>query len=143
MILNLNESDSPSSLHAEIVIVGSGPAGITLALSLRATGRSILLIESGALEPDKRVQDMNKGSSVGQKYYPLHRSRSRYFGGSSNCWAGWCAPLDKSDFEEHSWIPDSGWPIKHTDLAAHYSAAESLLELNNKTFNPGVECFIV
>ena len=136
MILNLAASDPPERLNADIVIVGSGPAGITLALSLRKAARSILLIESGGLEPDKRVQDMNKGGSVGQKYYPLHRSRSRYFGGSSNCWAGWCAPLDKSDFKKHSWIPESGWPIEYSDLATHYSAAESLLELNEKPFTP-------
>ena len=136
VILDLSQPGIPDELHADLVIVGTGPAGMTLALALKHTGRSILLIESGGLTPDERTQNLNKGKNIGQKYYPLHRSRSRYFGGSSNCWAGWCAPFDASDFESHDWIPDSGWPIGLKDLSPYYSGAQRLLELNDAPFTP-------
>ena len=40
----------------------------------------------------------------------------RYFGGSTNCWAGVMAELDEEDFEKRNWIPYSGWPFSKKEL---------------------------
>jgi choline dehydrogenase-like flavoprotein len=53
----------------------------------------------------------------------------RFFGGSTNCWAGYCAPLSSLDLAPRPWIPHSGWPIGIDVLAPHYPRAQQLLDL--------------
>ena len=38
-------------------------------------------------------------------------SRARYFGGTSNLWAGRSMRLAPFDFRVRDWVPHSGWPI--------------------------------
>ena len=61
--------------------------------------------------------------------YSLTDSRLRFFGGSTNHWAGQCHPLDTIDFAERDWLPLSGWPISRVDMADYYDAARTLIGL--------------
>ena len=72
----------------DICIIGSGPAGITLARRLGAKGLSVGLFEAGGLALTPDSQDLYKGTLAGQPYYQLDAARLRYFGGSSNHWGG-------------------------------------------------------
>ena len=56
-------------------------------------------------------------------------SRSRFLGGSTNCWGGWCRPLDELDMEGRPWIPNSGWPINRAELQPYYRRTHDLLKL--------------
>ena len=56
-------------------------------------------------------------------------ARARYFGGTSNLWAGRSMRLDPIDFERRDWVPNSGWPIAFADVEAYYARAEGILEL--------------
>ncbi|EIK54515.1 GMC oxidoreductase [Stutzerimonas stutzeri TS44] len=110
-------------------IIGSGPAGITLALALEASGARILLVEGGGLVPSETSQQLYRGEVIGHAYRPLERCRIRAFGGSSNGWGGWCRALDPVDFQAKPDLPDSGWPIGHADLAPYAAQADALLGL--------------
>lgn len=110
-------------------IVGSGPAGITLALALESTGRRILLLEAGPETPSDASQAFYRGEVIGHPYRPLDSCRMRAFGGSSNGWGGWCRPLDAVDFEEKPGWPGSGWPIRQQDLAPYSARTDQLLAL--------------
>ena len=57
------------------------------------------------------------------------------FGGTTNRWGGWCRPLDADDYEQHDWVPASGWPIDHVDVAAYDADAAALLQLANGDFD--------
>ncbi|KAB0680373.1 FAD-dependent oxidoreductase [Aureimonas leprariae] len=118
-----------AKLDADICIVGAGPAGITLALELADTGLKIVLLESGGEVHDPETQSLYSALNVGIDYEALERTRSRLLGGSSNCWGGWCKPLDPLDFVERDWIPDSGWPFGSEELAEYYVRAHSYLHL--------------
>ena len=123
---NLPASTSHST---DICIVGAGVAGISIALQFAGTSRSICLIESGAYSPDQDVQSLYDLSQVGYRAREDATSRIRYFGGSSNIWAGRSMKLDPADLCERDWVPNSGWPMGYAELDRYYDHAERVLEL--------------
>ncbi|HEV2482193.1 MAG TPA: hypothetical protein VGS79_21155, partial [Puia sp.] len=116
-------------IEGDICIVGTGPAGLSIALQWDKTPYKVILLEGGGLDYDDQVQDFYAGQTTGQKYYPLKSTRLHYFGGTSNHWSGYCSPYDPLDFEKRDWIPHSGWPIKCGDLDPYYARAQSIVDL--------------
>jgi len=121
--------------HApRVAIIGGGVAGITIARKLDSRGIPCVLFEAGGEEITEESQDFYKGRTVGDQYFDLDVTRLRYLGGSSNHWAGWCRVLDAYDFEPKSWIPNSGWPIRHADIEPFLDETRSILGL--REFRP-------
>jgi len=113
----------------DVCVIGSGPAGLTLARKLAARGKRVALMEGGGTEISWESEALYEGDSVGADYWPLTAVRKRYFGGSSNCWSGVCRQLDAHDFApvaHHSW---SGWPIGKSDLDPYCAETEEILVL--------------
>lgn len=133
MILNALDPAVTLNHSADIVIVGSGPAGITLAREL-AENCNILIIEAGGFEATTASKDSLAGSVSGLDY-PLTETRARQFGGSTALWAGYCALFDSLDFEVRPWVMHSGWPIEASDLMCYYPAAAKLLHVIDTCFD--------
>ncbi len=134
MLIDLKQSDPAANGWdglADICIIGSGPAGSTLARRLMGRGRKIILLESGGLDYEPDVAALNAGRSVGMPYYDLEDSRLRFFGGTAAIWGGRCAELDDIDFERRAWVPYSGWPFGKQVLAPYYAEARRHLQLDN------------
>ena len=56
-------------------IIGTGPAGITCALSLATNGTRVALLEGGGREYSERSQNLNRGQVVGDPYIaPFHQA---------------------------------------------------------------------
>lgn len=121
------EQAGVAELSAEVCVVGSGPAGVTLAQSLASGGRSVVLAEAGGLEWEEQSQDVYKGAVVGDEYYRLDETRLRFFGGSSNHWAGNYAPLQPHDFLPKAAAPETAWPIPFEEFERYAPAARSAL----------------
>ncbi len=129
MFFDGRESDLPETDY-DLVIVGAGPAGITLALEMEARGLRIALLESGGREYDDAAQQLNDGRIEGNDdEYDLQFSRLRYLGGTSNHWGGQCAPLDPIDFDRSPPGGLSGWPFSRADLDPYYERAHSYCDL--------------
>ena len=130
---------SKQDLHSDVLIIGAGPAGLTLARELQASDLSITIVDAGAKVVARAVESGLQMAHDGYTY-DLDASRGRGFGGSSGLWnleAGWrVRHIDPEDFTDRGWIPESGWPISHTDLSAYYSKAQELLKLGEDTFDP-------
>lgn len=124
-----------SIIDGDICIVGSGAAGISIALEWINTPYRVILLESGGFEYDDQVQDLYKGENTGQKYYPMKSNRLSYFGGTTNHWAGMCSPFDEQDFKKRDWVPHSGWPITRKDMDPFYARATKVLKLGPYDFN--------
>jgi choline dehydrogenase-like flavoprotein len=125
-----------TTLETDICIIGGGPAGISIALAFDGLPVRVLLLEGGKLKYHRPGQALYKGADVGLHYEDLDHSRSRIFGGSSNCWAGFCRPLDSHDFQQREWVPNSGWPISRSDLDGFYPRAHELLQLGPFDYDP-------
>lgn len=115
--------------HYDLCIVGSGPAGVTIAQRLRHSGLNICVIEAGDRQYSETSQAFYQGAVTAENYEPLDVVRLRLFGGTSGHWAGYCAELDPLDFERRAWIPDSGWPIPYAAVSRYYPAAREILDI--------------
>jgi hypothetical protein len=114
---------------ADLCIVGAGAAGISIALQFVGRPFKVVVLEGGGFKSDPATQSLYSGEVVGLPCVRPDLSRSRFFGGSTNCWGGWCRPLDEFDMEVRSWVPDSGWPISRYELQPYYRRTHELLKL--------------
>ncbi|RVT94882.1 FAD-dependent oxidoreductase [Sphingomonas crocodyli] len=130
MHIDLVSADLPP-IHSDVAIIGAGAAGLTLARRFLSAGLSIVLIESGGLDYERETAALNDGANIGQEYYPLEDARLRFFGGTTAIWGGRVAKLDPIDFEKRAWVPHSGWPIGHEDIAPYYREARRALGLRD------------
>jgi choline dehydrogenase-like flavoprotein len=128
-IIDASQLPSGSTITADICIVGSGAAGMTVATGLDGTDQSVCLLESGSYGPDEATQALYDLEVVGHPVRRNFMSRARYFGGTSNLWAGRNMRMSALDFLAREWIPHSGWPIPFGEVSRHYPAAEAILKL--------------
>ena len=141
MLLDPTGLTDNARLQADVYVIGAGAAGITLARSLARGSARVLLLEGGGFNLTPESQDLYTGTvamgpgRVDDGY--LESSRLRYFGGSTNHWAGWCRPLDARDFGALPWVPHSGWPLDRATLEPWYRQAVEVVEV--PPFEPGVE----
>lgn len=122
----------------DVVIVGGGPAGITLALELADAGLDIALLESGdvAFEPD--TQALYDGEVIGNDSLDLMAARLRFLGGTTNHWGGNCLPMDAIDFERRPLSGMSGWPFGRDTLDPYYVRAHEYLRLGAFDYSRGI-----
>lgn len=119
-----------AGFQPKVCIIGSGPAGIMVATKLAAAGIPSVILEGGGAEFSDESQDVYKGRTVGDPYFELDATRLRYMGGSSNHWAGWCRFLDTHDFLPKSWVENTGWPIRRTDIEPYFSETLKVLGID-------------
>lgn len=115
----------------DVCVVGTGPAGSTLAERLSDAGRRVLLLESGVSMSDSNGMQATAAldvySSSGDLDYPLQGSRFRALGGTSNIWTGRCPRMQPSDFSSSPLAPPQGWPVTYKELQTFYRKAEETL----------------
>jgi choline dehydrogenase-like flavoprotein len=136
MFIDTRSVEHDTVVETTVCIIGAGVAGITLALEMERLGIDACVLESGGFTPDDATRDLYRGENVGIPYTFADGSRSRYLGGSSNCWGGWCRPLDPWDFDKRDWVAHSGWPFGLDELAPYYERTHSLLKLGPNNFDP-------
>lgn len=129
MFCDARAVDDGLASEATVCIVGGGAAGITMALEFERQGIDTIVLESGSFKPDARTMDLYRGENVGIPYEFGDGMRSRLLGGGSNCWGGWCRPLDAEDLRAHDWVPHSGWPFELPELMPYYERAHPVLRL--------------
>ena len=107
----------------DIVIIGAGPAGISLALELEKKNFSIALIEAGGRDYSLESQNKYKGELEGEFPKKPDVSRLRMLGGTTGHWGGTCRPLDEYDYKS--------WPLQKKDLNFYLPRATEILKIKN------------
>ena len=134
-VLDLRSLPADSELSADVCVIGSGPAGLTLAAEL-AGALDVLVVESAGPDPDPETSTLNEAEIIGANRRTNQALlRHRALGGTSRIWAGRCGALDEIDFQQRSWVPHSGWPVSAADMAPYYERARPYLGLGPNVYD--------
>ena len=129
-IVNIQMLSFGRVIEADVCVVGSGPAGVTLVRELSGSGLRILLLESGGIDAQPSVDALSETESIGwPRSEDQSLTRPRVLGGASALWTGRCVPFDAIDYEARPWVPYSGWPLGPADLHAYHRRAAAHLGL--------------
>lgn len=126
-----------AELHGDICILGTGAAGLALAVSLSRKNRSVICIESGDIDLREDAQALNSVEMAGLNHASSTDGRFRAFGGTTTKWGGQMLPLDRFDFEAKPWLNGSGWPLVYEDLIPYYEKAFEFTGLENVVRSDG------
>lgn len=132
-------SGPASDGHYDVVVIGSGPGGGTMAAKLAETGKRVLLLERGDYLPRERDNWDSKAVFGDGKYtadetfYDIDDNAFQpelhyYVGGNSKVYGAALFRLRPSDFTEvrHFGGVSPAWPISYDDLEPYYAQAEHM-----------------
>lgn len=120
----------PDFLRCDVCIIGTGPAGLTVARELSGTPLRVTILESGGLDRQEEADALTEIESVGwPRVEDQWLVRNRVVGGSSHTWTGRCAPFDEIDLQFRDWVPYSGWPFGIDDLIPYLDRSAKYLGL--------------
>ena len=129
-------------MDADIVIIGSGMGGATLAAALAPTGRRIVILERGQHLRASRL-DRDAAAIFGEGVFrpdeawldgrdqPFSPGNYYNVGGNSKFYGAALIRYRSSDFGavKHPGGSTPGWPISYGDLEADYQAAEEMYQV--------------
>lgn len=129
----------------DIVVIGSGAGGATLAQRLAPTGKSILILERGEHLPREAENWSPKAVFVERRYRTQERWYDRegraftpnthyWVGGNTTFYGAALMRMRKRDFTEvqHAGGVSPAWPIALADLAPYYDEAERLWQVHGQ-----------
>jgi choline dehydrogenase-like flavoprotein len=128
--------------HYDVIIIGTGAGGGTLAYHLAPSGKRILLLERGTFLPrEKQNWDVNAvfldNRYVSQDTWYHHgkpfQPGSHYFvGGATKLYGAALFRMRQEDFGElkHHDGLSPAWPITYEDLEPYYTQAEHLYQVH-------------
>lgn len=128
-------SEAAAAKQHEIAIIGSGPAGISLALELERLGVSSIILESGLVCGSVKHQELAAAASIDpNRHDDMRIATARRLGGTSNLWGGRCLPMDPIDFAGSEAFRSAEWPIRLSDLEPHFASAAEYLDCGAPIF---------
>ena len=131
--------------HYDVIIIGTGAGGGTLAYALASTGKSILVVERGDYVRREKANWDSRSVNVEGKYQTkeewrdkngktLHPHTNYYVGGNTKFYGAALFRLRREDFGEirHFGGLSPAWPITYDDLEPYYLKAERLYHVHGK-----------
>ncbi|KAF3886074.1 MULTISPECIES: GMC oxidoreductase [Nostocales] len=129
----------------DVIIIGTGAGGGTLANALASCGKKILVLERGNFLPREKENWDSKQIFQKQRYYnselwyDKHGKSFRpvtyyYVGGNTKFYGAALFRFREQDFEKtvHKDGISPEWPLKYQDFAPYYTQAERLYEVRGQ-----------
>ncbi|MEP7071429.1 MAG: dehydrogenase, partial [Verrucomicrobiota bacterium] len=130
----------------DVIIIGTGAGGGTLARRLAPSGKRILILERGGFLPREKENWESAEVFEKMRYHTKEKWRDRegkdfmahtgYFvGGNTKVYGGAMFRLRERDFEavQHKGGISPEWPLKYFDFEPYYTEAEKLYEVHGKS----------
>jgi choline dehydrogenase-like flavoprotein len=131
--------------HFDVIIIGSGAGGGTLAWRLAPSGKRILLLERGEYVPRERENWSTRAVNVEGRYNtreswrdaagkPLHPHTNYWVGGNTKFYGAALFRLRKEDFGElrHHGGISPAWPVTYDEFEPYYTEAEHLYQVHGE-----------
>src|SRR5262245_11370727 len=126
----------PASTHYDVIIIGTGAGGGTLAYKLAPSGKRILLLERGDFVPREK-QNWDVHTVVVENRYHIidawldkdgaecHPGTHYNVGGNTKFYGAALIRLRKEDFGELRHVDgvSPAWPLQYEDLESYYTQA--------------------
>src|SRR5205085_2438945 len=129
--------------HYDVIIIGTGAGGGTLAYALAPSGKRILLLERGGYVPrekdnwDSRLVNVEGKYQTKEKWrdgegHELHPHTNYNVGGNTKFYGAALFRLRREDFGEirHAGGVSPAWPITYEELEPYYLKAERLYHVH-------------
>jgi len=142
-------SSEPPIDRYDVIIVGTGAGGGTLAYKLASTGKRILVLERGSFLPREKENWDTKVVFNSDRYHndeiwydrdgqELHPGMSYFVGGNTKVYGAALFRLRERDFEayQHKDGISPAWPLKYQDFEPYYTEAEELFQVHG---NQGID----
>jgi len=133
----------PRANHFDLIIIGTGAGGGTLAYALAPSGKRILLLERGSYVRREKDNWSSRAVNVKGKYQtkevwrdkdgePLHPHTNYNVGGNTKFYGAALFRLRREDFGElrHYGGVSPAWPVSYDDLEPYYTRAEQLYQVH-------------
>ena len=131
--------------HYDIIVIGSGPGGASLAQRLAPAGKRILLIERGDYLPrspanwDSQTVFVDGAYQAKETWYAKNGKSFApglhyYVGGNSKVYGAALFRLRERDFDElrHKDGISPAWPLKYDAFEPFYAEAEALFHVHGQ-----------
>lgn len=132
--------------HYDVIIIGSGAGGATVAHGLAAAGKKILILERGQHLARTRFNWDSKYVFVDRRYRttelwydkddrPFHPNTHYWVGGNTTFYGAALFRLRPGDFEQQQHAGGGvspAWPVKYAELVPWYQRAEKLWRVRGK-----------
>jgi choline dehydrogenase-like flavoprotein len=131
--------------HYDVIIIGTGAGGGTLAYHLAPSGKRILLLERGDYVRREKDNWDSRAVNVEAKYHtkevwqdkdgkPLHPHTNYYVGGNTKFYGAALFRLRERDFGElvHHGGRSPAWPIGYDEMEPYYTQAEHLYQVHGE-----------
>ena len=131
---------SPPSNAPDVIVIGSGAGGATLAHRLAMNGARVLAVEAGDwLRPTPPASGAPLGTYIADAL--AVRDPVEAVGGQTKFYGAALYRFRESDFRsvEHESGATPGWPIAYADLAPYYDDAEALYRVHGDAARDSTE----
>ncbi|UBF29321.1 GMC family oxidoreductase [Kovacikia minuta CCNUW1] len=136
----------------DLIIIGTGAGGGTLAYQLAPTGKKILILERGTYLPREKANWSATEVYAKERYHtnetwydiggePFRPQMSYWVGGNTKVYGAALIRLRERDFDEvnHQQGVSPAWALKYTDFEPYYAQAEKLYEVHGRQGDDPIE----
>ncbi len=134
-----------TNTHYDVIIIGTGAGGGTMAYHLASSGKKVLILERGSFLPREKenwsaleVYQRERYHTHEQWFDTTHqafRPATNYWvGGNTKVYGAALLRMRKRDFETvaHQDGISPEWALKYADLAPYYAQAEQLYDVHGQ-----------
>ncbi len=127
----------------DVIVIGTGAGGGTLALHLAQAGKKILILERGPFMPQEKLNWDTQAVFLDNRYHTkevwqdkegkdLHPQQAYFVGGQTKVYGAAMFRMRAEDFGviQHQGGISPAWPISYADMEPYYTQAEELFHVH-------------